>query len=61
MGTAPVALFVYNRPEHTRRTIASLQKCSLAERTQLYVFSDGPKDEADQIKVAEVRKQLETE
>jgi len=42
---APVALFVYNRPEHTRRTIDALRANFLAEATQLYVFSDAPRDE----------------
>ncbi|HTD98548.1 MAG TPA: glycosyltransferase [Mucilaginibacter sp.] len=52
---APIALFVYNRPEHTRRTISSLQKNLLAEESRLFIFSDGPKTEADKAKVEEVR------
>jgi hypothetical protein len=38
---APVALFVYNRPEHTRNCLESLRKNSLADRTTLYIFADG--------------------
>lgn len=38
---APIALFVYNRPEHTRRTLSFLQKNHLAEETRLFIFSDG--------------------
>lgn len=52
---APIALFVYNRPEHTRRTIAYLQKNLLAEESRLYIFSDAAKTEADAFKVEEVR------
>jgi len=52
---APIALFVYNRPEHTRRTISYLQKNLLAEETRLFIFSDGPKTDADKAKVEEVR------
>jgi hypothetical protein len=52
---APIALFVYNRPEHTRRTISYLQKNLLAEESRLFIFSDGPKTEADKAKVEEVR------
>jgi hypothetical protein len=52
---APIALFVYNRPEHTRRTISYLQKNQLAEETRLFIFSDGPKTDADKAKVEEVR------
>ncbi len=52
---APVALFVYNRPEHTRRTLNYLQKNLLAEESRLFIFSDGPKTDADQAKVEQVR------
>lgn len=40
---APIALFVYNRPEHTRRTLSFLQKNLLADESRLFIFSDGPK------------------
>lgn len=52
---APVALFVYNRPEHTRRTIDALRANALAEATPLYVFSDAPRDEAARVGVQRVR------
>ena len=52
---APIALFVYNRPEHTRRTISYLQKNLLADESRLFIFSDAPKTEADKAKVDEVR------
>lgn len=52
---APIALFVYNRPDHTRRTLNYLQKNLLADESRLFIFSDGPKTEADQPKVNEVR------
>lgn len=40
---APVALFVYNRPDHTRQTLEALGRNRLAQETALYVFSDGAK------------------
>jgi hypothetical protein len=40
---APVALFVYNRPEHTLRTLDALANNDLAKQTILFIFSDGPK------------------
>jgi len=52
---APIALFVYNRPEHTRRTLNYLQKNLLADESRLFIFSDGAKTEADQPKVEQVR------
>jgi hypothetical protein len=48
----PIALFVYNRAEHTRRTLEALAANGLASRSDLVVFSDGPKGDAD---VAEIR------
>lgn len=44
---APIALFVYNRPDHTRRTLEALKTNRLASSSDLFVFCDGPKSEAD--------------
>jgi hypothetical protein len=52
---APIALFVYNRPDHTRRTLIHLQKNVLADESRLYIFCDAPKTEADRANVDEVR------
>jgi len=52
---APIALFVYNRPQHTERTIKFLQQNELAAESRLFIFSDGAKTTADQDKVAQVR------
>jgi hypothetical protein len=55
---APIALFVYKRPVHARKTVEALQKNDLAEQTDLVVFSDGPKTCAAESSVQEVRKYL---
>lgn len=52
---APVVLFVYNRPEHTKKVLESLSENILAKETDLYVFSDAAKSEKGQEKVDEVR------
>jgi hypothetical protein len=52
---APIALFVYNRPHHTSQTLSYLQKNLLATETNLFVFSDGPKTDADKASVDAVR------
>ena len=52
---APIALFVYNRPQHTERTVKFLQQNELALESRLFIFSDGPKTVADKEKVQEVR------
>lgn len=52
---APVALFVYNRPEHTRKTLEALANNTHAPYTDLVVFSDGPKNSDAADLVREVR------
>ncbi len=52
---APLALFVYNRPWHTRQTVEALLANTIADQTLLHVFSDAPKNEAASLAVAEVR------
>ncbi|MGM9476271.1 glycosyltransferase family 2 protein [Pedobacter sp. GSP4] len=53
---APIALFVYNRPQHTERTLNFLQQNELAGESHLYIFSDGAKTAQEEEKVAAVRK-----
>jgi hypothetical protein len=53
---APIALFVYNRPDHTGQTISYLQKNLLAAESRLFIFSDGAKTDADKASVDAVRK-----
>ena len=55
MSYAPILLFVYNRPEHTRRCIESLLKNSLASESNLFIYADGAKDSTQQEAVNEVR------
>ena len=55
MSYAPILLFVYNRPEHTRRCIESLLKNSLASESNLFIYADGAKDSTQQKAVNEVR------
>lgn len=57
---APIALFVYNRPEHTRRTISHLQKNLLADESRLIIFSDAPKSEKDKDSVERTREFIKT-
>jgi hypothetical protein len=52
---APVVMFVFARPDHTRRALESLCANDLAPRTHLTVFADGPRNAADVDKVAATR------
>lgn len=55
MTPVPIVLFVYNRPWHTRQTVEALQKNDLAQESELFIYSDGPKNEASAQSVREVR------
>lgn len=57
---APVALFVYNRPWHTRKTVEALLMNAEASATPLFVYSDAAKNELAASGVAEVRAYLHT-
>lgn len=52
---APVVLFVYNRPDHTRATLEALARNTLAAKSDLVIFSDAPKNEATVPAVRAVR------
>lgn len=55
MSISPILLFTYNRPEHTRLTLEALRKNHLSDRSSLYIFSDGYRDETDREEVMKVR------
>lgn len=52
---AAIALFVYNRPSHTRQTLESLKQNNLAEQSDLVIFSDAEKDPNNPSGVQQVR------
>lgn len=58
--TAPIALFVYNRLKHTQLTAQALQQNDFAERSDLFIFADGPKSDKVRNQVNEVRAYLKT-
>jgi len=41
MELAPICLFVYNRPDHTKRVLHALKQNKLSDESILYIFSDG--------------------
>jgi hypothetical protein len=55
---SPIVLFVYNRPWHTRQTIEALQKNQLANDSEIFIYSDAPKDDATTVQ--EVRNYIRT-
>lgn len=60
MKLAPIALFVYNRPDHVRRTVDALRNNYLAGESELFIFSDGPRDKNTEERVSRVREYIKT-
>ena len=52
---APIVLFVYNRPIHTRRTVEALLRNHSVAQSDLFIFSDAPKMATAAEAVREVR------
>jgi len=55
---APIILFSYKRLGHLQGTISSLQKNHLAQKSQLYIFSDAAKSLQDEPAIKKVRHYL---
>ena len=52
---APVCLFTYNRLAETKKTIEALQQNFLATETNVFIFSDYPKNDSAKYAVTAVR------
>ena len=57
---APIILFVYNRPIHTKKTIECLKKNDLANISELIIYSDMYKNYKDKKDVIKVRKLIKS-
>lgn len=57
---APILLFTYNRPTHTRQVVESLLRNAEAAESRLYVYSDAARNEQDRTAVDEVRRYIHT-
>ncbi len=55
MSYAPIIIFVYNRADHFIKTYNALAACKEAKESELFIFSDGAKNDAGKDKVNEVR------
>jgi hypothetical protein len=58
--TAPIILFVYNRLDHTQKTIEALQENYLASDSELYIYSDAAKNVDSSDTVEQLRTYLKT-
>src|ERR1700752_3138282 len=43
MTSTPIALFTYNRADHTAQVLDSLAKCARFDECSLYIYCDAPK------------------
>ncbi|MBS4067765.1 MAG: acyltransferase [Sulfurimonas sp.] len=57
---APIVLFVYNRPYHTKQTVEALQKNEFANESELFIYSDEAKNLSAKESVDEVRNYIKT-
>ena len=57
---APIALFCYNRLDCLKQTVEALQANELAAKSDLFIFSDGPKPKDDSAAVYGVRAYLKS-
>jgi hypothetical protein len=60
MRIAPISLFTYKRLWHIQESVKSLQKNALADNSELFIFSDGPRSGKEKVAVDSVRKYLKT-
>jgi len=52
--TAPIVIFAYNRPVHFSKTLSALSECTMAKKSSIYVYLDGPKGATDKKKQEEI-------
>ena len=57
---APIVLFTYNRLNHTKNTVSALKKNYGAKESHLIIYSDGPKNIKDYVKVKKIREYIKT-
>lgn len=60
MKLSPIVLFVYNRPQHTQQTIEALKRNESASESELYIYSDAPKNKSATENVAAVREYIKS-
>ena len=57
---SPIIIFAYNRADHLAQTYEALKNCPEAKASELFVFSDGAKNEAAEKGVEEVHAYLKS-
>jgi hypothetical protein len=52
ISPAPIVLFTYNRPWHTRQTVEALKKNEFSQESELFIFSES--GESNKFNILEV-------
>lgn len=52
---SPIIIFAYNRINHLKKTINSLQKCNLSKDSKLIIYLDSFKNETEKKKIIKVK------
>ncbi|MDO6764803.1 glycosyltransferase family 2 protein [Agarivorans sp. 1_MG-2023] len=55
---APVVVFVFNRPHHTKKVFEALSQCVNADSTELYIYADDARTQQDSEDVILTRKNI---
>lgn len=55
---SPIVIFVYNRPDHTRKTLEGLMTNAEFSKSPVYIYCDGPKHDKDTSSVYAVREAI---
>lgn len=55
MNLAPIILFCYNRPWHVEQTLIALSKNEMADESVLYIYCDGPKENATEEQINNIK------
>ncbi len=53
---APIVLFAFDRPDHTLQTLKALSKNTYSELSTLYIYCDGPKNNASKEQLSNITK-----
>lgn len=56
MSVAPIIFFAYNRPLHVKQALEALMENELSDKSDLFIFSDGPKEDASTEQVERIKK-----
>lgn len=57
-GLAPIIIFAFKRIDSLKNLLSSLQRNREASQSDLFIFSDGPRNSAEEKKVIEVRRYI---